>query len=159
MLKKGGSKKGGLKRGTQKGVLASIQRSGETARGSCGRNCGALPGSARHCAAQRSSGPCGMDAYIGYSRRSAITRYSRVLPRYCAPPPSTRHSFVCSWQPLWGALGSARQCTAPERRVCAAWRCRVLTGYSRVLTGYSRGQWIGRSGVHRRLGVGPRHAV
>ena len=67
-----------------------------------------------------------------------LTRYSRVLIRYCATPPSTRHSFECLSQYLWDAAGSARQCGAPERRVRAAWHCRVLTGYSSILTGYSR---------------------
>ena len=67
-----------------------------------------------------------------------LTRYSRVLTRTCATPPSTRHSFVALWQSVWDAAGSARQSGAPERRVRAAWHCRVLTGYSSILTRYSR---------------------
>ena len=67
-----------------------------------------------------------------------LTRYSRVLTRTCATRPSTRHSFVALLQSLCNAAGSARQSGAPERRVRAAWHCRVLTGYSSVLTRYSR---------------------
>jgi hypothetical protein len=85
-----------------------------------------------------------------------LTRYSRVLTRYCATPPSTRHSFVCLSQYLWDAAGSARQCGAPERRVRAAWHCRVLTGYSGVATGTQGYSLVlTRYRAPRRSGCGP----
>ncbi len=52
--------------------------------------------------------------------------------RYPAEPAAL---LLCACRSLVGdAAGCARQCGAPERRVRAAWHCRVLTGYSSVLT-------------------------
>ena len=73
--KRGAQKRGAQKGGLKKGYSRIFNGAEKLLRVRATVFCGVLAGSARKCAAQRSSGPCGMDAYIGYSRRSAITWY------------------------------------------------------------------------------------
>jgi hypothetical protein len=118
-----------LNKGTQKGVLSKIQRSRETASGSCGRICGVLAGSARQCGAQRSNGLCGMTAHRVH------TAYSR---NGC---PHRRLGVPAA--PLCASLGAAARRRPPQTALGReGYFCgtdRVLMGAHTVLTGYSNG--------------------
>ncbi len=67
-----------------------------------------------------------------------LTAYSRVLTRYCATPPSSRHSFVCLWQSQCDT--SSVHGSPGHPRVWFAWHGTVeySKGIHTVLTGYSR---------------------
>ncbi len=113
VLKKGYSK-GGTRLGYSRNVLTNIQRSGETAPGSCGRVCGVLAGSARQCGAHQS--------------RVCAARHCRVLTGYSQGTHRVlRNAGSGSDGPLCTAASFVGQRHAVQR-MCAAPRRGLLGG-------------------------------
>ncbi len=161
MLKKG-TQKSGPERGTQKGYSNRVAQNGYSNRGAQtkgtergppkrGPQKGALNTGTQKGVLKRGCSQRG--AQKGISIRVLNKGYSRIFNGAEKLLRVRAAVFAGCWRAVHDSVGhpsveSVRHGTVEYSR-----------GTHGVLTGCSRGQWIGRSGVHRRLGVGRRHAV